>query len=165
MLIFVIILIVICIIQFRGSKSSQMHVQRQMQSNMMENNKIKHRSTSPTYRLHVCNVDDEPRGFRHRHSPSFQSSGRIHDSSSNYVLQTNIIRPYSPSFGKNTKQHINGQSFVVLDNETFDKNKNEIRRRQTDQNYNIDGTLSISKKKTKPLANWMPPWYDSTNSI
>lgn len=149
----------------RGSKSSQMHVQRQMQSNMMENNKIKHRSTSPTYRLHVCNVDDEPRGFRHRHSPSFQSSGRIHDSSSNCVLQTNIIRPYSPSFGKNTKQHINGQSFVVLDNETFDKNKNEIRRRQTDQNYNIDGTLSISKKKTKPLANWMPPWYDSTNSI
>lgn len=149
----------------RGSKSSQMHVQRQMQSNMEENNKIKHRSTSPTYRLHVCNVDDEPKGFRHRHSPSFQSSERIHDSSSNCVLQTNIIRPYSPSFGKNTKQHINGQSFVVLDNETFDKNKNEIRRRQTDQNYNIDGTLSISKKKTKPSANWMPPWYDSTNSI
>lgn len=157
-------MIVICIIQFRGSKSSQMHIQKQMQSNITENNKIKHRSTSPTYRLHVCNVD-EPRGFRHRHSPSFQSSGRIHDSSSNCVLQTNIIRPYSPSFGKNTKQLIDGQSFVVLDNETFDKNKNEIRRKQTDQNYNIDGTLSISKKRTKPSTNWMPPWYDSTNSI
>lgn len=145
-----------------------MHVssQRQMQSDMMENNKIKHRSTSPTYRFHVCNVDEEPRGFRHRHSPSLQSSEKIHDSSSNCVFQTNIIRPYSPSFGKNIKQHTNnGQSFVVLDNETFDKNKNEIRRRQTDQNYNIDNTSSISKKRTKPSTNWMPPWYDSTNSI
>ncbi|XP_033311151.1 uncharacterized protein LOC117211420 isoform X3 [Bombus bifarius] len=149
----------------RSSKSSQTHMQRQTQVNMPECTKVKDRSTSPTYRLHVCNVDDEPRGFRRRHSPPFQSSGRTHNPSPDCVLQNNTIRPYSPSFGKSTKQHSNGQSFVVLDNGIFDTNKNEIRRRQTDRNYNIDGTLPISRGRAKPPANWMPPWYDSTNTI
>ncbi|XP_033356653.1 uncharacterized protein LOC117237113 isoform X3 [Bombus vosnesenskii] len=149
----------------RSSKSSQTHMQRQTQVNMPECTKVKDRSTSPTYRLHVCNVDDEPRGFRRRHSPPFQSSGRTHNPSPDCVLQNNTIRPYSPSFGKSTKQHSNDQSFVVLDNGIFDTNKNEIRRRQTDRNYNIDGTLPISRGRAKPPANWMPPWYDSTNTI
>ncbi|XP_043591036.1 uncharacterized protein LOC122571410 isoform X5 [Bombus pyrosoma] len=149
----------------RSSKSSQTHMQRQTQVNMPECTGVKDRSTSPTYRLHVCNVDDEPRGFRRRRLPPFQSSGRTHNPSPDCVLQNNIIRPYSPSFGKSTKQHSNGQSFVVLDNGIFDTNKNEIRRRQTDRNYNIDGTLPISRGRAKPPANWMPPWYDSTNTI
>ncbi|XP_060819920.1 uncharacterized protein LOC132909235 isoform X3 [Bombus pascuorum] len=149
----------------RSSKSSQTHMQRQTQVNMPECTRVKDRSTSPTYRLHVCNVDDEPRGFRRRRSPPFQSSGRTHNPSPDSVLQNNTIRPYSPSFGKSTKQHSNGQSFVILDNGIFDTNKNDIRRRQTDRNYNIDGTLPISRKRAKPPANWMPPWYDSTNTI
>ncbi|XP_043514710.1 uncharacterized protein LOC122531139 [Frieseomelitta varia] len=150
----------------RSSKSSQTHVQRQTQVDMSEYNRVKDRSTSPTYRLHVCNVDDEPKGFRSRRSPSLQSSGRTRNPSPDYVLQSNAIRPYSPSFGKSTKQqHSNGQSFVVLDNGIFDTNKNEIRRKQTDRNYNIDGTLPVSKGRAKTPANWMPPWYDSTNTI
>ncbi|XP_017756455.1 PREDICTED: uncharacterized protein LOC108548152 [Eufriesea mexicana] len=147
------------------SKSSQTQIQRQSQLDVTECNTVKNRSTSPTYRLHVCNVDDEPRGFRRRRSPSLKSSGRTHNPSSDCVLQSNAIRPYSPSFGKSTKQHPNGQSFVVLDNGIFDTHKNEIRRRQTDRNYNIDGTLPISKGRAKTPANWMPPWYDSTNTI
>ncbi|XP_071857293.1 uncharacterized protein isoform X1 [Bombus fervidus] len=149
----------------RSSKSSQTHMQRQTQVNMPECTRVKDRSTSPTYRLHVCNVDDEPRGFRRRRSPPFQSSGRTHNPSPDSVLQNNTIRPYSPSFGKSTKQHSSSQSFVVLDNGIFNTNKNDIRRRQTDRNYNIDGTLPISKERAKPPANWMPPWYDSTNTI
>ncbi|XP_017877428.1 uncharacterized protein LOC108623431 [Ceratina calcarata] len=141
----------------RCSKSSQ------TQLSTTECNKLD-RSTSPTYRLHVCNVDDEPRGFRRKRSPSLQSSERTHNPPTDRILQTDPIRPYSPSFGKTPKQHANGQSFVVLDNAVFDANKNEIRRRRTtDRNYNIDGT--ISRRRTKTPANWMPPWYDNTTTI
>ncbi|CAL7943591.1 unnamed protein product [Xylocopa violacea] len=147
----------------RGSRSSQTQVQKQTQLDLVECY-TKDRSTSPTYRLHVCNVDDEPRGFRHRRLPSLQSS-TIHDPTSDCIPQNESIRPYSPSFGKTMKYHTNGQSFVVLDNGIFDTNKNEIRRRQMDRNYNIDGTVSISRARTKTAANWMPPWYDNTNTI
>ncbi|CAK9811051.1 hypothetical protein ANTPLA_LOCUS6807 [Anthophora plagiata] len=148
----------------RGSKSSQMQVQRQKQSAMTECDMSSDKSTNPTYRLHVCNVDDDSGGFRHRRSPSLQSSGRIH-LSPDRVDQSDAIRPYSPSFGKNTKQHTNGQSFVVLNNGSFDTSKNEMHRIRVDRNYNIDGTLPISKGKTRIPTNWMPPWYDSTNTI
>ncbi|XP_053979117.1 uncharacterized protein LOC128876625 isoform X2 [Hylaeus volcanicus] len=148
----------------RGSRTSLTQVQRPMQVDAAEYNRLKDESTNPTYRLHVCNVDDEPQGFRRRRSPSLQSSGRICNPSPDHVLQ-NDIRPYSPSFGKGTNQHTNGQSFVVLDNEIFSTNKNERRRRRTDRNYNIDGTLAHSKGRTRTTTNWMPPWYDSTNTI
>lgn len=134
-----------------------------MQSGMMECN-TKDQSTSPTYRLHVCNVDDEHGGFRRRRSP-LQSSGRMYSPSPNHVLHTDTTRPYSPSFGKSAKQHSNDQSFVILDNRIFDTNKNEIRRRRADRNYNIDSIHSHSKGKTRTSTNWMPPWYDSTNTI
>ncbi|XP_046142192.1 uncharacterized protein LOC114874602 isoform X2 [Osmia bicornis bicornis] len=147
----------------RGSRSSQIQAQRAMQSGMVECN-TKDRSTSPTYRLHVCNVDDEQGGFRRRRSP-LQSSGRMYNPSPNHVLQSDTTRPYSPSFGKSAKQHSNDQSFVILDNRIFDRNKNEIRRRRADRNYNIDSILSHSKGKTRTSTNWMPPWYDSTNTI
>nr|XP_012149214.1 PREDICTED: uncharacterized protein LOC100881728 isoform X1 [Megachile rotundata] len=148
----------------RGSRSSQTQNQRPMQLENIECN-TKDRSASPTYRLHVCNVDDEHGGFRRKRSPPLQSSGRIQNPSPTHVLQNDTIRPYSPSFGKATKQHSNDQSFVILDNRIFDSNKNEIRRRRTDRNYNIDGTLSRSKGRTRISTNWMPPWYDSTNTI
>ncbi|KOC63941.1 hypothetical protein WH47_01256 [Habropoda laboriosa] len=148
----------------RGSKSSQTQVQRQKQSVMAECDTLKDKSTSPTYRLHVCNVDDDSGGFRQKQSPSLQSSRRIH-LSPDRVVHSDTIRPYSPSFGKNTKQHTNGQSFVVLNNEIFDTSKNETHRVRVDRNYNIDGTLPTSKGKTRIPTNWMPPWYDSTNTI
>ncbi|XP_076175539.1 uncharacterized protein LOC143150865 isoform X3 [Ptiloglossa arizonensis] len=148
----------------RGSRTSLIQVQRPMQLDVAEYNTLKNESTSPTYRLHVCNVDDEPQGFRRKRSPSLQSSGRIRNPSPDRAIQSDI-RPYSPSFGKGTKQHSNGQSFVVLDNEIFDMNKNERRRRRADRNYNIDGTLAFSKGRTRTTTNWMPPWYDSTNTI
>ncbi|XP_043258873.1 uncharacterized protein LOC122401040 [Colletes gigas] len=148
----------------RGSRASLIQVQRPMQSDVPEYNRLKDESTNPTYRLHVLNVDDEPQGFRRRRSPSLQSSGRIRNPSPDRELQSDA-RPYSPSFGKGTNQHANGQSFVVLDNEIFDSNKNERRRRRADRNYNVDGTLALSKGRTRTTTNWMPPWYDSTNTI
>ncbi|XP_015431263.1 PREDICTED: uncharacterized protein LOC107187634 [Dufourea novaeangliae] len=148
----------------RGSKTSQIHLQRPTQDGA-EYNRLKEESSNPTYRLHVYNVDDEHQGFRRRRSPSLQSSGRIRNPSPDRAHRTDVVRPYSPSFGKSTKQHNNGQSFVVLDNELFDTNKNEVRRRRADRNYNIDGTLTFSKGRTRTTSNWMPPWYDSTNTI
>ncbi|XP_076661469.1 uncharacterized protein LOC143365295 isoform X2 [Halictus rubicundus] len=149
----------------RHSRTSQIHPQKLGQLDAPECNRLKDESSSPTYRLHVCNVDDESQGFRRRRSPSLQSSGRIRNPSPDRALPTDVIRPYSPSFGKTTKQHSNGQSFVVLDNEIYDSNKNEIRRKLTDRNYNIDGTLAHSKGRNRATSNWMPPWYDSTNTI
>lgn len=132
---------------------------------MADRNTLKDASPGPTYRLHVCNVDDEPQGFRRRRSPSLQSSGRVCNPSPDRALQNDVIRPYSPSFGKGAKQHASNQSFVVLDNEILDRNRNEVRRRRADRNYNIDGTLPHSKGRTRTTTNWMPPWYDSTNTI
>ncbi|XP_031830751.1 uncharacterized protein LOC116426228 isoform X2 [Nomia melanderi] len=149
----------------RVSRTSQIHLQKQPQLDVAEYSKAKDESSSPTYRLHVCNVDDEPQGFRRKRSPSLQSSGRIHNPSPDRALPTDVIRPYSPSFGKDTKQHNNGQSFVVLDNEMFDSNKNEVRRKIADRNYNIDSTFTHSKGRSRATSNWMPPWYDSTNTI
>ncbi|XP_076246760.1 uncharacterized protein LOC143186840 isoform X2 [Calliopsis andreniformis] len=148
----------------RGSKISQIQVQRPIHVDVVERNALKDELLSPTYRLHVCNVDDEPQGFRRRRSPSLQSSGRIRNPSPDRALQSDDVRPYSPSFGKTIKQHNNGQSFVVLDNEILDRNRNEVRRRRADRNYNID-ELSHSKGRTRITTNWMPPWYDSTNTI
>ncbi|XP_033330525.1 uncharacterized protein LOC117222747 isoform X2 [Megalopta genalis] len=149
----------------RHSRTSQIHLQKLGQLDAPECSRLKDESSGPSYRLHVCNVDDEPQGFRRRRSPSLQSSGRIRNPSPDRALPTDVIRPYSPSFGKSTKQHNNDQSFVVLDNEIFDSNKNEIRRKMTDRNYNIDGTLAHSKGRNRATSNWMPPWYDSTNTI
>lgn len=148
----------------RGSRTSQIQVvQRPSQDTVAERSRLKDRSPSPTYRLHVCNVDDEPRGFgQRRRSPSYQLSGTTRDPSINRV---DTVRPYSPSFGRNAAQQ-DGHSFVVLDNAVHDSNKNETRRRRMDRNYNIDGTaLPASRGRPRTPTNWMPPWYDSTNTI
>ena len=132
------------------------------------------RSPSPTYRLHVCNVDDEPRGFaRRRRSSSFQSSEKIRTT---YDIEDTdeSQRPYSPSFSKERRRSSdNKQAFVVLDNGIMENPKmnnnnniNETRRKRTDSNFTVDSMKSLPRRRSKnriPL-NWMPPWYDSSSS-
>ncbi|XP_014610015.1 PREDICTED: uncharacterized protein LOC106789947 [Polistes canadensis] len=150
---------------YRGSQS-----QEPMQSDaVVDHNIIRNRSPSPTYRLHVCNVDDEPRGFGQRkRSTQIESSERMHDPLPDRFNRNIVRKSYSPSFGKNEakeKQLDNEQSFVVLDNVNKCRNKKETCRRRLDKNYNIENNLSMSRGRPRTPTNWMPPWYDSTNTI
>ncbi|XP_070172349.1 uncharacterized protein [Polyergus mexicanus] len=124
------------------------------------------RSPSPTYRLHVCDVDNEPRGFgQHR-----QSSERVVRSPSvDRMNQNDITRPYSPSFGRDRQnRRINDQPFVVLDK--ISKNvsgRSAVRRKyHTDRNVGADVMVPpISRRRPRTPTRWMPPWYDNTNTI
>lgn len=147
----------------RGFRVSQSLEPSQTERPVMGN-----RSPSPTYRLHVCNVDDEPRGFGQRkRSPPIASSERSRDPLPDRLNRNEVRRSYSPSFGRNSKQQLNGQqSFVVLDNAPINKlNKRDTRRRRKETNYNVENHLSISRGRPRTPTNWMPPWYDSTNTI
>ncbi|XP_039303875.1 uncharacterized protein LOC105196130 isoform X2 [Solenopsis invicta] len=120
------------------------------------------RSPSPTYRLHVCDVDNEPRGF----GRLGQSSGRVRSPSADrLMIQNDVARPYSPSFGRSRQdRRVNDQPFVILDN--VSKNvlgKSSDRRRRTDRN--LDVPVPVSRGRPKTPSRWMPPWYDNTNTI
>ncbi|XP_063976662.1 uncharacterized protein LOC135162298 [Diachasmimorpha longicaudata] len=135
----------------RGSRASQ--VQR---PSIPEVNPqlLRHRSPSPTYRLHVHNVDDEPRGFgRRRRSSTVRQTGN--SPSPDRAPYDDNQRSYSPSFGRE-RQDDESQAFVVLDK------GNDSRRNRLDRNSNFDG-LRDGRKRTPP--NWMPPWYDNTSTI
>ncbi|CAL1679477.1 unnamed protein product [Lasius platythorax] len=122
------------------------------------------RSPSPTYRLHVCDVDNEPRGFGQRR----QSSGRIVRSPSvDRTIQDNdIVRPYSPSFGRDRQnRRVNDQPFVVLDNASKNVSGRNEARRKNRIDRNIDVTVPISRGRPRTPTRWMPPWYDNTNTI
>ncbi|KAK2584923.1 hypothetical protein KPH14_002519 [Odynerus spinipes] len=151
----------------RGFRISQS--QEPMQSNATERPILGNRSPSPTYRLHVCNVDDEPRGFGQRkRSPPMESSERPHDQLPDRLNRNDVHRSYSPSFGRNPKQQLDGQSFVVLDNAPINNNKlnkRETRRRRMDKNYNVENNLAAARGRPRTPTKWMPPWYDSTNTI
>lgn len=119
------------------------------------------RSPSPTYRLHVCDVDNEPRGFGR------QSSERIRSPSADRAIHDNVARPYSPSFGRDKQDCCRGdnQPFVVLPNASS-KNasyRRETRRRRTGRK--LDVTIPISRERPRTPTRWMPPWYDNTNTI
>lgn len=125
------------------------------------------RSPSPTYRLHVCDVDNEPRGFgQHR-----QSSERVVRSPSvDRMIQNDITRPYSPSFGRDRQnRRINDQPpFVVLDNASKNvSGRSAVRRKyHTDRNVGADVMVPpISRGRPRTPTRWMPPWYDNTNTI
>ncbi|XP_050455770.1 uncharacterized protein LOC126853761 [Cataglyphis hispanica] len=124
------------------------------------------RSPSPTYRLHVCDVDNEPRGFGQRR----QSSGRIVRSPSvDRTIQDDITRPYSPSFGRDRQnRRINDQPFVVLDNTSKNVTGRSAvcRKNYTNRNVGADVMVSpISRGRPRTPTKWMPPWYDNTNTI
>ncbi|XP_011310681.1 uncharacterized protein [Fopius arisanus] len=119
---------------------------------------LTNRSPSPTYRLHVHNVDDEPRGFaRRRRTSSIRQTGNS-PSPDRATFEDNQ-RSYSPSFGKE-RQSDEAQAFVVLDNANV--HGNDSRRRRLDRNSNFE-TLGERRKRTPP--NWMPPWYDNASTI
>ncbi|KAF7388565.1 hypothetical protein HZH68_012507 [Vespula germanica] len=143
--------------------------QESMRSDAVDDRTIlRNRSPSPTYRLHVCNVDDEPRGFGQRkRSTPIESSERSHDPLPDRLNRNNVHRSYSPSFGRNeTKEQLdNEQSFVVLDNVNKCCNKRETRRKRLEKNYNVENNVSMSRGRPRTPTNWMPPWYDSTNTI
>lgn len=117
---------------------------------------LRHRSPSPTYRLHVHNVDDAPRGFARRRSSSVRLTGNS-PPPDRAIVEDNQ-RPYSPSFGRE-RQSDEAQAFVVLDN--ANSHANDSRRRRLDRNSNFEG--GEVRKRTPP--NWMPPWYDNTSTI
>lgn len=157
----------------RGSRSSLVP---RASIDVADHQIMRNRSPSPTYRLHVCNVD-EPRGFsRRKRSPSLPSSEKIHVTT--HDLDDNdddCQRPYSPSFAKDSRRYSdNSQAFVVLDNDNEspkiinNNNANEIRRRRTDSNFTVDSlssTMTRGRPRNKTPPNWMPPWYDSSSSI
>ncbi|XP_012284520.1 uncharacterized protein LOC105701937 [Orussus abietinus] len=131
----------------------------------------RNRSPSPTYRLHVCNVDDEPQGFgRRRPSPSLQSSTEpIRASSPEKPTRSNETRrPYSPSFGRTAGKNTNERSFVVLDDRKPIPSKLD---RYNDDNVRraFDGVASSTRGKpghpSGASSNWMPSWYDGTTDV
>ncbi|XP_015588038.1 uncharacterized protein LOC107264361 [Cephus cinctus] len=155
----------------RGSKSSKTQVQRSSHLDTADRPGVRNRSPSPTYRLHVCNVDDEPRGFGRRQP----SPGPIVRPPSPHGLtnpsKEDFQRVYSPSFGRNPEQNVDGQSFVVLDNAAPNNSAmsyiNEARRRRTDRNCNVDSQnpMPRGRPRNRSPPNWMPPWYDNANTI
>lgn len=121
------------------------------------------RSPSPMYRLHVCDVDNEPRGFGQRR----QSLGRgVRSPSIDRTTQDDIARPYSPSFGRNRQdRRISDQPFVILDNASKNMSGRSETRRKNRIDRNVDVTVPISRGKPRTPTRWMPPWYDNTNTI
>ncbi|XP_032663169.1 uncharacterized protein LOC116840491 [Odontomachus brunneus] len=137
----------------RGSRLSQATAPRLTQPTELTDRTVTRiRSPSPTYRLHVCDVDNEPRGFGR------QSSGRIRSPSADRVSRNDVARPYSPSFGRTDRQdrRVDDQPFVVLD----ESSKTASARRR-----NVDVAVPISRGRPRTPTRWMPPWYDNTNTI
>jgi len=122
------------------------------------------RSPSPTYRLHVCDVDNERRGF----GRLGQSSGRVRSPSIDRLIQDDVARPYSPSFGRNRQdRRVNDQPFVILDNASKNvSGRSSDRRKRTDiVPRSIDVPVPVSRGRPNTPSRWMPPWYDNTNTI
>ncbi|KAL0106952.1 hypothetical protein PUN28_015460 [Cardiocondyla obscurior] len=119
------------------------------------------RSPSPTYRLHVCDVDNERRGFG-RHE---QFSERARSPSTDRVIRDNVARPYSPSFGRSRQdRRVNNQPFVILDNASKSvSGRSSERRKRTDRS--LDVPVPGTRGRPRTPSRWMPPWYDNTNTI
>ncbi|KAL6263913.1 hypothetical protein P5V15_003994 [Pogonomyrmex californicus] len=119
------------------------------------------RSPSPTYRLHVCDVDNEPRGF----GRVGQSSEKIRSPSADRAIRDNDVRPYSPSFGRSRQdRRVNDRPFVILDNASKNlSGRRNDRRKRTDRNFDVP--VPVSRGRPKTPSRWMPPWYDNTNTI
>jgi len=141
---------------FRSSRHSQV---ASKQLEIADRTILKTRSPSPTYRLHVCDVDNEPRGFGR------QSSGRIRSPSADRAIQDNATRAYSPSFGRSRQDYrrSDNQPFVVLANTSKNASKSKTHKRCTDKNADV--TIPISRGRPRTPTRWMPPWYDNTNTI
>ncbi|XP_018305448.1 uncharacterized protein [Mycetomoellerius zeteki] len=120
------------------------------------------RSPSPTYRLHVCDVDNERRGF----GRLGQSSERVRSPSTDRVIRDNVARPYSPSFGRSRQdRRANDQPFVILDNASKNvSGRSSDRRKRTDRSLDVP-IPGVSRGRPKTPSRWMPPWYDNTNTI
>ncbi|XP_011252442.2 uncharacterized protein LOC105249011 isoform X2 [Camponotus floridanus] len=147
----------------RSSRLSQTMVPRPTQLDLTDRavtTRIS-RSPSPTYRLHVCDVDNEPRGFGRRQSP-----GRgVRSPSVDRTIQDDI-RSYSPSFGRSRQdRRINDQPFVVLNNASKNMSGRSEVRRKNRIDRNVDVTVPISRGRPRTPTRWMPPWYDNTNTI
>ncbi|KYM96215.1 hypothetical protein ALC62_13267 [Cyphomyrmex costatus] len=120
------------------------------------------RTPSPTYRLHVCDVDNERRGF----GRLGQSSDRVRSPSADRLIRDDVTRPYSPSFGRNRQERrANDQPFVILDNASKNvSGRSSDRRRRTDRSLDVP-IPGVSRGRPKTPSRWMPPWYDNTNTI
>lgn len=151
---------------------------------------LRRRSPSPTYRLHVCNVDDEPRGFGRAGKPQRQS-GEVGSTSDRGIPETKSVdidnyhrRSYSPSFGRRDPT----KSFVVLPDHINNHNDREepvkygatnaagvdFRGRNrapvTSGNSNFidhsNNDINYTKRdqfrpRNRTPPNWMRPWYDN----
>ncbi|XP_014488517.1 PREDICTED: uncharacterized protein LOC106751840 [Dinoponera quadriceps] len=144
----------------RSSRLSQATAPRVTQSTELADRvpATRVRSPSPTYRLHVYDVDNEPRGFG---QSARQSSGRIRSPSADRASRNDVAnRPYSPSFGRTDAnrqdRRVDDQPFVVLDQAS----KTASARRR-----NVDAAVPISRGRPRTPTRWMPPWYDNTNTI
>lgn len=139
----------------RGSKLSQATAPRLTE--LTDRAVTRMRSPSPTYRLHVCDVDNEPRGFGR---PTRQSSERIRSPSADRASRTDAARPYSPSFGRAdaTRQdrRVDDQPFIILD---------QASKAASARRRNVDVAVPISRGRPRTPTRWMPPWYDNTNTI
>ncbi|XP_046423514.1 uncharacterized protein LOC124181220 [Neodiprion fabricii] len=132
---------------------------------------LRRRSPSPTYRLHVCNVDDEPRGFgRNRHpGPGVVPAEVLPSENESIIYNPKSQRPYSPSFGREDPK-----SFVVLqDNDSAQANRDPVTSRGRSRatwKPNIDkipgnvlGRELIGGSSRTPKS-WMRPWYDNAGN-
>lgn len=151
----------------RSSRLSQAHqaaaAPRPTQLELADRAIARTRSPSPTYRLHVCDVDNERRGF----GRLGQSSGRVRSPSADRaaIQDHAVARPYSPSFGRTRQdRRANDQPFVILDNASKSvSGRSSDRRRRTDRS--VDVPVPVSRGRPKTPSRWMPPWYDNTNTI
>ncbi|XP_011863411.1 PREDICTED: uncharacterized protein LOC105559602 isoform X2 [Vollenhovia emeryi] len=120
------------------------------------------RSPSPTYRLHVYDVDNERRGFGRLGQ---SSAARVRSPSADRVTRDEVARPYSPSFGRSRQdRRVNDQPFVILDSASKNiSGRSSDRRKRTDSS--LDVPVPVSRGRPKTPSRWMPPWYDNTNTI
>ncbi|XP_048514581.1 uncharacterized protein LOC105684273 isoform X2 [Athalia rosae] len=120
---------------------------------------LRKRSPSPTYRLHVCNVDDEPRGFgrgnQKQSNESRGSAGRPSDFNNlnNNDTDNYVRRSYSPSFGRASGMDPTSKSFVVLDNENRQKKGSAVGREPAGIRYGPTVDYSHRRNRIPPSGN------------
>lgn len=133
---------------------------RSTRPELVDRSLITARYVSPTYQMHMCDIDNESQSF----SQLKQFSEKAHNSTDT-AIQNDVSKPYSPSFGKDRRNRRIDHPFVILDNASKNTPKPQTSisyAKHINKNVNV---IPISRERSKTPTKWMPLWYDNTNMI